>query len=128
MQEQKKILPFDEWLFRRLGMTEKELRAALEKSLPWYHYESERPDAVIACYRRKHREEMDIIASEGIDYTFREWMQVYVRHTPETFHEMCDGTGMTPREEARCMNYLIKKWKKRREALNPFINERKQED
>ena len=54
---------FDEWLINRLGMTEQELRRALEKNLPYYNYEIERPDAVIACYKKKYREEKDIIAS-----------------------------------------------------------------
>ena len=108
---------FDEWLINRLGMTEQELRRALEKNLPYYNYEIERPDAVIACYKKKYREEKDIIASENIDFTFLEWMQVYEHHTPATFHEMCIGTGISSREETLFMDYLKKKYKQRRELL-----------
>ena len=108
---------FDEWLFNRLDMTEQELRCALEKNLPYYNYEIERPDAVIACYKKKYREEKDIIASENIDLTFLEWMQIYEHHTPATFHEMCIGTGISSREETLFMDYLKKKYKQRCESL-----------
>lgn len=101
---------FDEWLVNRLGMAEQDFRRELEKRLPYYHYEIERPDAVIVIYKRKYREENDIIASENIDLTFLEWLQVYEHHTPESFHKMCAGTGISSREETLCMNYLVSKW------------------
>lgn len=115
---------FDEWLVNRLGMTEQDFRRELEKHLPYYNYEMERPDAVIAIYKRKYREEMDIIASENIDLTFLEWLQVYKHHTPATFHEMCVGTGVSSREETLFMETLKRQWEERQEriALNnvPF--------
>lgn len=52
---------FDEWLVNRIGMTEKEFRTELEKNAAYLHYRDEYPDAVIECYKRKRREEMDII-------------------------------------------------------------------
>lgn len=118
----KKICSFDEWLFNRFGMTECEFRTRLEEGreiLRLYHcrYDLPSPDSVLAVYRRKHREETDIIASENIDYTFLEWMEVYEHCTPEAFHKICEETGMNSRQEEWCMDYLIKKWEKRREAL-----------
>ena len=117
-QRAKKIYrSFDEWLVNRLGMTEQIFRYELEKRLPYYNYEIERPDAVIAIYKKKYREEIDIIASENIDLTFLEWMQIYEHHTPATFHEMCVGTGMSSREETLYMDCLKRKWKQRHEML-----------
>ena len=94
-----KILKFDEWLRNRCGMTEQEFRDRLEESREYLRLVHntcgvQSPDEVIAAYRRLHREETDIIASGGIDYTFREWLEVYEHHTPESFHHMCAGTGM----------------------------------
>ncbi|MCM1561838.1 MAG: hypothetical protein NC123_20245 [Butyrivibrio sp.] len=118
---------FDEWLVNRMDMTEQELRNALEKNLPYYHYELERPDAVIACYKRKYREETDILASENIDLTFLEWLQIYKHHTPASFHEMCAGTGVSPREETIWMDSLKRQWEERHERFisdsNPFEQE-----
>lgn len=115
---------FDEWLVNRLGMTEQDFRRELEKHLPYYNYEIERPDAVIAIYKRKYREEKDIIASENIELTFLEWLQVYKHHTPATFHDMCVGTGVSSREETLFMETLKRQWEEHqaRAALNnvPF--------
>lgn len=115
---------FDEWLVNRLGMTEQDFRRELEKRLPYYNYEIERPDAVIAIYKRKYREEKDIIASENIELTFLEWLQVYKHHTPATFHDMCVGTGVSSREETLFMETLKRQWEElqARAALNnvPF--------
>lgn len=117
-QRAKKIYKtFDEWLVNRLGMTEQEFRYELEKSLPYYNYEFERPDAVIAIYKKKYREEIDIIALGNVDLAFPEWMQIYEHHTPATFHEMCVGTGVSSREEILFMDYIKKKWKQRHELL-----------
>lgn len=127
-----KILKFDEWLRQRCGMTEQELRDRLEESREYLRLvhnpcAMQSPGQVIAVYRRLYREEMDITASEGIDYTFPEWLLVYEHHTPESFHEMCAGTGMSPRQEAWCWNELRKKWEKRHEAITagscPFDKE-----
>lgn len=115
---------FDEWLVNRLGMTERDFRRELEKHLPYYNYEIERPDAVIAIYKRKYREESDIVASENIDLTFLEWLQVYRHHTPTTFHDMCVSTGVSSREETLFMETLKRQWEEHqaRAALNnvPF--------
>lgn len=115
---------FDEWLVNRLGMAEQDFRRELEKRLPYYNYELERPDAVIAIYKRKYREEKDIIASENIELTFLEWLQVYKHHTPATFHDMCVGTGVSSREETLFMETLKRQWEEHqaRAALNnvPF--------
>lgn len=115
---------FDEWLVNRLGMAEQDFRRELEKRLPYYNYELERPDAVIAIYKRKYREEKDIIASENIELTFLEWLQVYKHHTPATFHDMCVGTGVSSREETLFMETLKRQWEElqARAALNnvPF--------
>lgn len=115
---------FDEWLVNRLGMAEQDFRRELEKRLPYYNYEMERPDAVIAIYKRKYREEKDIIASENIDLTFLEWLQIYKHHTPATFHDMCVGTGVSSREETLFMETLKRQWEEHQErvALNnvPF--------
>ncbi len=108
---------FDEWLVDRLGMVEQDFRCELEKRLPYYNYEIERPDAVISIYKKKYREEMNIIASEKTDLTFLEWMQIYEHHTPATFHEMCVGTGVSSREETLFMDSFKKKWKRRHEAF-----------
>lgn len=117
-----KILKFDEWLRNRCGMTEQEFRDRLEESREYLRLVHntcgvQSPDEVIAAYRRLHREETDIIASGGIDYTFREWLEVYEHHTPESFHQMCAGTGMGARQEAWCWGELRKKWEKRHEAI-----------
>lgn len=108
---------FDEWLINRLGMAEQEFRCELKKRLPYYNYEIERPEAVVAIYKKKYQEEMSIIASEKTDLTFLEWMQIYKHHTPATFHEMCVGTGISSREETLFMDSFKKQWKQRHEAL-----------
>lgn len=108
---------FDEWLVNRLGMTEQDFRRELEKHLPYYNYEAERPDAVIAMYKGKRQEENDIIALENIDLTFLEWLQVYKHHTPATFHEMCAGTGVSSREETLFMETLKRQWEERQERI-----------
>ena len=121
-----KILRFDEWLRNRCGMMEQEFRDRLEESREYLRLvrspcTMQPPDQVIAVYRRMHREEMDIIASEGIDYTFEEWLGVYEHHTPESFHSMCAGTGMSVRQEEWCHDELVKKWERRREAITADI-------
>lgn len=108
---------FDEWLVNRLDMTEQEFRNELEKRLPYYNYELERPDAVIAIYKRKYREEKDILASDNIDLTFLDWLRIYKHHTPATFHEMCVGTGVSSREETLFMDTLKRQWKERHERI-----------
>lgn len=115
---------FDEWLVNRLGMAEQDFRRELEKRLSYCNCELERPDAVISIYKRKYREENDMIASENTDLTFLEWMQIYKHHTLASFHEMCAGTGVSSREEALFMETLKRQWEERQEriALNniPF--------
>ena len=131
MMEIKKICTFDEWLFNRTGMTEQVFLNRLGEGmevlrLEHCRYDLPSPESVLAVYRRKHREETDITASENIDYTFMEWLEVYEHHTPETFHDMCAGTGVSPGQEKCWMEFLRKKWEKRHEALitgnNPFKN------
>lgn len=123
MNKVHRICTFDEWLSFRCGMTEQEFRRRLEDgrevvrlnrgpyaSLPSADWET-------ANYRRIYKEEMDIIASEDIDLTFLEWLKIYERHTPESFHKMCEMTGMSPKEETWCMDCLMEKWERRHELL-----------
>lgn len=117
-----KICTFDEWLVFRCGMTEQEFRKKLEDGrevlrLEHCRYDVPSADNVIAAYRRMHREEMDIIASENIDYSFPDWLQVYEHHTPESFHKMCADTGADAREESMWFKMLMRKWEKRHEQL-----------
>jgi hypothetical protein len=121
--EEKSILKmtFDEWLERRTGMNEAELRKALDASLPYLHYDAERVDAVIKKYRDKFRYEMDCYAAQNIELTFNEWLEVYERHTPASFHDMCVNTGMTKKEEEWAFAFLRDKYQRHQAlALNPF--------
>lgn len=117
---------FDEWLLDRLGMTEQQLRKELEKNVAYYHYDSERPDAVIECYRRKYRHDVDVIGCEGIDLTFLEWFEVFYGQTPSRFHQLCVATGTSARDETISMSYFHRRWEERRELLMlgkcPFEN------
>lgn len=108
---------FDEYLLNRLGMTEQQFRANLGKNMSYYHYDSERPDAVISCYRRKYQEEVRRLECEGQDLTFREWLKAFYGHTPVSFHALCDATGTPARVETSAMAYFYRRWEERRELI-----------
>jgi hypothetical protein len=118
-------MTFDQWLKLRTGFNESELRAVLNspERLAVQHYDFERADSVINIYRRKFKREMDCYASQGLDYTYLEWLDVFEQTTPNAFHEMCENTGMTKKEEDFAVWYLRHKYEDFTiGATNPFEN------
>lgn len=116
-------MTFDQWLKLRTGYNEKELRDAYNRPecLAVQHYNYERADRVIEMYKAKFKHERDCYASQGLDLTYVEWLQVFHNHTPFTFHEMCENTGMTKKEEDFAVRYLRYKYEEFAiEAKNPF--------
>lgn len=57
---------------------------------------------------------------DNTSLTFLEYMKAYEGHTPETFHKMCDMTGMGSREEASALAWIRRKWQEHEDNIIPF--------
>jgi hypothetical protein len=119
-------MTFDGWLKHTFGVTETELREMLDspERLALLHYdESQSADKVLDIYRKEYRHECDCYASQGIDLTYLEWLEVFKQTTPYKFHDMCVGTGMTRKEEDYAVWYLRRQYEDFiMGTANPFIN------
>lgn len=114
---------FDEWLFNRTGMDEKEFRRRLgsEKRMKIAGNDPRfSPDAEIEDYRRLYRIETDKIAAVDVSLSFEEYLMIYEGHTEESFHAMCAGTGVSARDEAQWHSRLVEQWHGHEDNVVPF--------
>lgn len=63
-------------------MNEEQFRRELQKNNASYHYNAERPEAIIECYRKKWRNEFDRVSLDQIELTFLEWWESYYKLNP----------------------------------------------
>lgn len=101
---------FDSYLLDRFGMNEEQFRRELQKNNASYHYNAERPDAIIECYRKKWRNEFDRVSLDQIELTFLEWWESYYKLNPARFHEICVSTGTTARQESVALEWFRRRW------------------
>lgn len=114
------IKSFEEWLYDRIHMTEDEFYARLDKNRAYFHYRQEQPEEVIKFYRNEYSRYVDRIHLDHMSLTFSEYLEAYEGHTPESFHKMCDGTGLSHEEESRWLAWINEKWQKHENNLVPF--------
>ena len=114
------IKSYEEWLYDRIHMTEDEFYSRLNKNRAYFHYKQEQPGEVIKSYRDKYNRYVDRIHLDHMSLTFAEYFEAYEGHTPTTFHEMCDSTGVTHAEEMKWLAWIEKKYEEHENNLVPF--------
>ena len=105
-------MTFDSYLMDRFGMNEAQFRNMLQEHMASYHFDAERPDAVIECYKKKYRHEFDCWSVENMELDFADWWEIYYPDLVN-FHELCDSTGTTPRDETIAYEWFQKRWEQR---------------
>lgn len=106
------IKSYEEWLYDRIHMTEDEFYSKLNRNRAYFHYKQEYPEEVIKFYQNEYSRYVDRIHLDHILLTFTEYLEAYEGHTPASFHEMCDATGLSHAEEMKWLEWIREKWEK----------------
>lgn len=111
------IKSYEEWLYDRIHMTEEEFLAELKRTSA---YRQEQPEGVIRFYRNEYSRYVDRIHLDHISLTFSEYLEAYEGHTSASFHEVCEGTGLSHAEEMKWLAWISDKWQEHENNLIPF--------
>ena len=111
------MISFDEWFVSRFGMSPEQYKQYLNGFLPYMHYAAERPEAIIECYRKKYMAEIDRSILDTMQLTYEEFLKSYYKLDVNKFHELCDQTGTSKRDEAIALDWFHRRYFEHNEIL-----------